>query len=51
VTFLLGDPTKARETLGWSPTCTLEQLVEMMVQHDLAEAEREILLRDKGFQL
>ncbi|MCL2118392.1 MAG: GDP-mannose 4,6-dehydratase [Planctomycetaceae bacterium] len=45
VTFLLGDSTKARETLGWSPQCTLEQLVEMMVRHDIKEAEREILLR------
>jgi GDPmannose 4,6-dehydratase len=46
VAFLLGDPTKAREKLGWSPQCTIEQLVEMMVRHDLAEAEREILLNN-----
>ena len=49
VMFLLGDPSKAREKLGWIPQHTLEQLVEMMVRHDLAEAEREILLRDKGY--
>ena len=49
VAFLLGDPTKARKKLGWSPKHTLKQLVEMMVRHDLHEAEREILLREKGF--
>ena len=49
VAFLLGDPTKARTKLGWSPKCTLEQLVEMMVRHDLNEAERDVLLREKGF--
>ncbi len=49
VAFLLGDPARAREKLGWSPRCSLEQLVEMMVRHDLNEAEREILLREKGF--
>jgi len=44
VLFLLGDPSKAREQLGWSPQCTLEQLVEMMVNSDLQEAERAIRL-------
>ena len=36
VDLLLGDPTKAREKLGWKPGVTFEQLVSMMVQHDLA---------------
>ncbi len=33
---LVGDATKAREKLGWSPEVGFEELVEMMVEHDLA---------------
>jgi GDPmannose 4,6-dehydratase len=36
VNLLLGDATKAKEKLGWEPTCTFEQLVRMMVDHDMA---------------
>jgi GDPmannose 4,6-dehydratase len=36
VHLLLGDATKARTTLGWTPTVGFEQLVHMMVDHDLA---------------
>jgi len=33
---LLGDPTKAREQLGWNPRKTsFEQLVKLMVEHDM----------------
>ena len=35
VDLLIGDPSKAREALGWEPKTTLEQLCEMMVQADL----------------
>jgi GDPmannose 4,6-dehydratase len=35
VDMLIGDPTKARNQLGWSPDVTFEQLVEMMVKADL----------------
>jgi GDPmannose 4,6-dehydratase len=35
VQLLLGDATKAREKLGWEPTCTFAELVKMMVEHDL----------------
>jgi GDPmannose 4,6-dehydratase len=37
VDLLIGDPTKARQRLGWQPSVTFEQLVEMMVDADLAE--------------
>ena len=37
VDLLIGDPTKAREKLGWSPTVTFEELIQMMVEHDLSE--------------
>jgi len=39
VEILLGDPSKARRVLGWSPTCTFAQLVTEMVESDLAFAE------------
>lgn len=42
VVNLLGDPTKARETLGWNPRKTsYERLVELMARHDRALAEKE----------
>jgi GDPmannose 4,6-dehydratase len=49
VETLLGDPTKAREKLGWIPTTTLEELVTEMVIVDKQEAAKEALLRLKGF--
>jgi hypothetical protein len=51
VETLLGDPTKAREMLGWTPTTTLEELVAEMVAADREEAAKEALLRRKGFQV
>jgi GDPmannose 4,6-dehydratase len=38
VDHLLGDPTKARDELGWTPTTTFEELVQMMVAADVAAA-------------
>jgi len=49
VETLLGDPTKAREKLGWTPSTTLEELVAEMVAADKEEAAKEALLRRKGF--
>jgi GDPmannose 4,6-dehydratase len=39
---LVGDASKARRKLGWEPTVTFEQLIGMMVEHDLAELEAEL---------
>ena len=40
---LLGDPTKAKEQLGWNPRQTsFERLVEIMVDHDMAEIKEQI---------
>jgi GDPmannose 4,6-dehydratase len=39
VDHLLGDATKARESFGWTPTVGFEQLIEMMVDADLARLE------------
>ena len=41
VDVLLGDPTKAREVLGWEPEVDFHGLVKMMVEHDLESARRE----------
>jgi len=35
VELLIGDPSKAREKLGWAPKTTLEELCQMMVEADL----------------
>ena len=45
VETLLGDPSKAREELGWSPEVTLEQMVQEMVAYDLSLAQEEALLQ------
>jgi GDPmannose 4,6-dehydratase len=41
VDLLLGDPSKAKRNLGWGPKVGFDALVAMMVDEDLAEAERE----------
>lgn len=51
VETLLGDPSKAHEKLGWTPTTTLEELVAEMVHHDVEEAKKEAYLRLKGFNV
>jgi GDPmannose 4,6-dehydratase len=50
VETLLGDPTKARERLGWTPTTTFEQLVQEMVESDFTSAKRDSLVKLAGFQ-
>ena len=51
VETLLGDPTNAREKLGWTPTTTLEELVNEMIAVDKEEALKEAYLKRKGFQV
>jgi len=41
VDLLVGDASKARKQLGWSPTMTFAELVRQMVKHDIAMAELE----------
>jgi GDPmannose 4,6-dehydratase len=50
VETLLGDPTKAREKLGWTPTTTLPELVAEMVNADYTSARRDALIKEAGFQ-
>ena len=49
VETLLGDPSKAKDKLGWIPTTTLEELVAEMVAADVEEAKKEAYLKRKGF--
>ena len=44
VESLLGDPSKAREILGWVPRISLEELVSEMIEHDLSQAKNEKLI-------
>lgn len=50
VETLLGDPSKAKEKLGWTPKISFAELVSEMVMADLAEAKRDALVRSAGFQ-
>src|SRR5450759_2620103 len=45
VQSLLGDPTKAKQKLGWVPEITLDQMIHEMAATDLAEAKKHALLR------
>ncbi|MDR3476838.1 MAG: GDP-mannose 4,6-dehydratase [Gammaproteobacteria bacterium] len=49
VESLLGDPTKAKQKLGWTPKISFEQLVAEMVHEDLKSAERDELIKQNGF--
>lgn len=51
VDTLLGDPTKARERLGWQPRTSFSQLVKEMVTEDLKSAERDELCRREGYKV
>jgi GDPmannose 4,6-dehydratase len=48
VETLLGDPSKAKEKLGWTPAITLDEMVTEMVASDLDAAKKLLLLRQHG---
>lgn len=50
VETLLGDPTKAREKLAWTPRISFKELVTEMVREDLKSAERDELVKKHGYQ-
>ncbi|HEY4083234.1 MAG TPA: GDP-mannose 4,6-dehydratase [Burkholderiaceae bacterium] len=50
VETLLGDPSKAKAKLGWTPKTTLRELVTEMVQADYTSARRDSLVKLAGFQ-
>jgi GDPmannose 4,6-dehydratase len=51
VETLLGDPTKAREKLGWTPQTSFADLVSEMVREDLIRAERDALCEREGYRM
>lgn len=51
VDFLQGDPTHMKRTIGWEPKVGFQELVRMMVDHDLELARREKTLLDAGHDL
>ena len=49
VDALLGNPTKAKEKLGWVPEISLDQMIDEMIAHDLNQAKQHALLQKHGF--
>jgi len=49
VDLLIGDPTKAKEKLGWEPQITLEELIKDMMSSDLNLMKKEMYLKNGGF--
>jgi GDPmannose 4,6-dehydratase len=49
VETLLGDPSKAKDKLGWKPKITFDELVVEMVREDFRSAQRDELVKDHGF--
>ena len=51
VETLLGDPTKAKEKLGWVPEINLDQMIVEMVANDLDQAKQHALLQKHGYDV
>jgi GDPmannose 4,6-dehydratase len=51
VDTLLGDSSKAKRKLGWSPKTTLKEMVKEMVKEDLITAERDQLCKQEGYRV
>lgn len=51
VETLLGDPTKAKQKLGWVPEITAQEMCKEMVAHDLEQAKKHALLKRHGHQV
>jgi GDPmannose 4,6-dehydratase len=51
VETLLGDPSKAKNKLGWVPEITTQEMCREMVAHDLSEAKQNVLLNANGFDV
>jgi len=50
VDLLLGDASKAKQKLGWSPKYTLNELVKEMVHADIENFRKDVVLKDSGFR-
>lgn len=51
VETLLGDPTKAKQKLGWVPEITAQEMCAEMVAYDLAQAKQHALLKNHGYKV
>jgi len=51
VETLLGDPTKAKQKLGWVPEITAQEMCSEMVAYDLAQTKQHALLKKNGYQV
>lgn len=51
VETLLGDPTKAREKLGWTPRTSFDELVNEMIDSDFEAARRDHMVKEAGFKI
>ena len=51
VDFLLGDPSRAEQELGWKRRVTFPELVRRMVRYDLDLFKKDILIRDAGYEV
>lgn len=51
VELLIGDPSKAKAKLGWTPRVQLPELVKMMVANDIKLADKEIHLKNGGYEV
>ncbi len=51
VDLLQGDSSKIRNATGWKPRYTLDALIDEMVQSDMQEAQRELLLSNNNFRV
>ena len=51
VETLLGDPTKAKQKLGWVPEITAQEMCKEMVAHDLVQAKQHALLKANGYTI
>jgi GDPmannose 4,6-dehydratase len=50
VETLLGDPTKAKEKLGWEPKITVKEMVQEMMENDINLAKKDSLIKKHGFK-
>ena len=51
VETLLGDPSKAKQKLGWVPEITVQQMCQEMVAHDLTQAQKHALIKQHGYSV
>ncbi len=51
VDLLIGDATKAKEKLGWTPEYSLEELIKEMMENDIKIMQKELFLKTKGHHI